>query len=296
MSAEEELWGSAFVVPCNSNGLRISGLLTPKRYTLSRRSRAIQRRCAVSALLLGYSMSRILIGDDHAMTRAGYKQFLLKENASHQISEAGSAIQVLEHLREHSCDLLLLDLQMPGMSGVNALPTIIESFPRLRVLVVSGLPEKLYARNLLRAGAHGFLSKGSSAEDFMDAIHTVLRGHHYVSSHVAQLLVEEIGQDATKPLHARLSNRELEVFLRIAAGMGVSRIAKNLGLNVKTVSTYRSRVLAKLALENNADITAYALRNDLHGDQKSLSRINNCETISESDENAKNNLSLHLAE
>jgi two-component system invasion response regulator UvrY len=208
-------------------------------------------------------MWRILIADDHAVVRHGYKQFLAGEPGVAQVAEASSTTDTLEKLRVQPWDLLLLDIHMPGRSGLEVLPEIVSQYPKLRILVISGLPETLYARDVLRAGAHGYLSKGGPAEELMMAVRAILLGRHYVSQRLAQLMVDDLAQDASKPLHARLSARELQIFCRLAGGSSVSNIARELGLSVKTVSTYRTRILQKMTFSSNAEITAYALRNNL---------------------------------
>lgn len=208
-------------------------------------------------------MSRILIADDHAVVRAGYRQFLQTEpNISH-VAEASSGSEVLAKLSDEAWDLVLLDIQMPEHNGIEILRHIHATYPATRVLVMSGLPESQYARNVIRAGASGYLSKDGAADEMMRAVRMVLSGRRYVSGALAEIMAADLDGDADKPLHARLSKREFEIFCKIATGCGVSAIAGELGLSVKTISTYRSRIMEKLAFTSNADITAYALRNEL---------------------------------
>ena len=148
-------------------------------------------------------------------------------------------------------------------SGLDILRHIQTGHPGVRVLVISGLPEQQYAVNVLRAGASGYLSKDSAPEELMKAVRTVLSGRRYVSAALAEILVADLDGDPDKPLHARLSTREFQIFCKLAAGRGVSDIANELSLSVKTVSTYRSRILEKMSFNANADITSYALRNGL---------------------------------
>jgi two-component system invasion response regulator UvrY len=208
-------------------------------------------------------MWRILITDDHAVVRHGYRQFLAAEPSVATVREACCATDAISKLRSEQWDLLLLDIKMPGRNGLEVLPEIVPEYPKLRILIISGLPETLYARDALRAGAHGYVSKGSSAVEFMIAVRTVLFGRCYVSPTLAQLMVNDFGRDITKPLHARLSTRELQMFCWLADGSGVSKIAAALGLSAKTVSSYRARILQKMSLSSNADITAYAIRHSL---------------------------------
>lgn len=208
-------------------------------------------------------MSRILIADDHAVVRAGYRQFLCSEPQITHVAEAASGREVLAKLGDEAWDLVLLDIQMPEHNGIEILKHIRETHPHTRVLVMSGLPEAQYARNVIRAGASGYLSKDGAADELMRAVRAVLAGRRYVSSALAEIMAADLDGDADKPLHARLSKREFEIFCKIATGSGVSEIAQELGLSVKTISTYRSRIMEKLTFKSNADITAYALRNEL---------------------------------
>jgi two-component system invasion response regulator UvrY len=158
-----------------------------------------------------------------------------------------------------------MDIHMPDRSGLDILKHVISGYPDTRVLIMSGLPEEQYARNVLRAGASGYLSKGGSPEEFLKAVRTVLAGRRYVSSYLAEAMAADLESkhDHNQPLHVQLSTREFQIFCKLAAGAAVSHIADELSLSVKTVSTYRSRVLEKMSFASNADITGYALRNGL---------------------------------
>lgn len=208
-------------------------------------------------------MSRILIADDHAVVRAGLKQFLLEDRSIREVGEAASGQQALDKLRESQWDLLILDINMPERSGLDILKHVKSGFPDTRVLVMSGFPERQYAMNVLRAGASGYLPKDSDPGELLKSVHMVLQGRRYVSAALAELLVAEMDVDKEKPVHARLSEREFQIFCKLATGQAVSAIADELCLSVKTVSTYRSRVLEKMCFKTNADITSYALRNGL---------------------------------
>jgi two-component system, NarL family, invasion response regulator UvrY len=208
-------------------------------------------------------MARVLIADDHAVVRAGLRQFLEEDRAIVEIGEASTGREVLDALRRGRWDLLILDINMPDRSGLDILSHVRAAGYSTRVLVMSGLPERQYALNVLRAGARGYLSKDGAPEELLKAVRTVLDGRRYVSPALAELLVSELDQDTDKPLHSRLSEREFQVLCKLAAGRAVSDIAGELCLSVKTVSTYRTRVLEKMHLETNADLTTYALRNGL---------------------------------
>jgi len=208
-------------------------------------------------------MAKVLIADDHAVVRAGLRQFLEEDRSITAIGEASTGREVLEALRTDQWDLVILDINMPDRSGLDILSHIRAGGFNTRILVMSGLPERQYALNVLRAGARGYLSKDGAPEELLKAVRAILDGRRYVSPALAELLVSELDQDVDKPLHARLSEREFQVLCKLAAGRAVSDIAGELCLSVKTVSTYRTRVLEKMHLETNADLTTYALRNGL---------------------------------
>ena len=208
-------------------------------------------------------MTKVLIADDHALVRAGLKQFLQEDRQIREIGEASTGQETLDKLRVTNWDLLILDINMPDRSGLDILKHVRSGFPNTRVLVLSGYPERQYAVNVLRAGAQGYLAKDSAAAELMKAVRMILQGRRYVSATLAELLVDDIHTDQDKPLHSQLSEREFQIFCKLAAGVSVSGIADELCLSVKTVSTYRSRVLEKMSFRSNADITAYALRNGI---------------------------------
>jgi two-component system invasion response regulator UvrY len=210
-------------------------------------------------------MSRILIADDHAVVRAGYKQFLEVDPSISEVGEAASGNETLDLLRRQEWDLLMMDIHMPDRSGLDILKHVRSGYPDVRVLIVSGLPEEQYARNVLRAGASGYLSKGSSAEELLKAVRTVLVGRRYVSATLAEAMAADLERprDQGQPLHSSLSTREFQIFCKLAAGAAVGGIGQELSLSTKTVSTYRSRIFEKMGFTSNADITGYALRNGL---------------------------------
>jgi DNA-binding NarL/FixJ family response regulator len=197
------------------------------------------------------------------VVRAGLRQFLDEDSVVAEVGEAATGRETLDQLRARDWDLVLLDINMPDRSGIDVLRHIRSGYPRVRVLVLSGLPERQYALNVLRAGASGYLAKDAAAEELLKAVHTVLNGRRYVSASLAELLVEDLDSDRDKPLHDSLSTREFQIFCKLAAGRGVSDIANELSLSVKTVSTYRTRILEKMKFTNNADLTSYALRSGI---------------------------------
>ncbi len=208
-------------------------------------------------------MTRILIADDHALVRAGFRQFLQEERRDIEVAEAASGQQALDMLRGGGFDLLILDINMPGRGGLDILKHVRAGHPETRVLVLSGYPERQYAMNVLKAGASGFLSKDGAPSELIRAVQQVLAGKRYVSDSLAELLVAELDAARDRPPHADLSEREFQIFCKLAAGQSVSEIAGELSLSVKTVSTYRTRVLEKMGFRSNADITSYAVRNGL---------------------------------
>jgi two-component system invasion response regulator UvrY len=210
-------------------------------------------------------MTRILIADDHAAVRAGYREFLETEPGITAIGEAATGKEALEQLLVCDWDILLLDIHMPDCGGVEILRQVISQYPKVRVLVMSGLSEAQYARLVIREGARGYLSKAGTSDEFLKAVRTIKLDRHYVSDALADAMARDLESqhNPIQPQHARLSSRELQVFLKIASGEAVSAIAKELTLSVKTVSTYRSRILDKMGLQTNADITGYALRNKM---------------------------------
>lgn len=208
-------------------------------------------------------MARVLIADDHAVVRTGLKQFLVEDHRISAVGEAASGRETLDQLRAERWDLVILDIGMPDRNGLDILQQIRAAHADTRVLVLSGYPERQYALNVLRAGAMGFIDKSAPPEELLRAVHSVLTGRRYVSATLAELLVGELDGISDKPLHARLSEREFQVFFKLATGQSVSEIANELCLSVKTVSTYRTRILEKMSLQTNADLTSYALRNEL---------------------------------
>ncbi len=208
-------------------------------------------------------MSSVLIADDHAMVRAGVRGYLQADPSIRNIGETASGNETLERLRSERWDLVMLDINMPDRGGIDILRHIRSGYPSTRVLVMSGFAEKLYAVNVLRAGASGYLSKDQAPEEILRAVHTVLAGRRFVSEALSEMLVDALDEPADRPLHASLSQREFQTLCKLAVGRSTSEIANELYLSVKTVSTYRARVLEKMNCHTNADLAAYAIRNGL---------------------------------
>jgi len=208
-------------------------------------------------------MIRILIADDHAIVRAGLKQFIAEEQDMTVAGEATTGAEAVAFVRSSECDVVLLDIAMPDINGVDTLRQLKQIKPALPVLILSGYPEKQYALNLLRTGASGYINKETASEQLVAAIRAVTQGRKYVSPAVAEVLVDDLGGDPNQPPHASLSEREFQIFCKLAAGKPVSKIADELFLSVKTVSTYRARILQKMDMKSNADLTYYAIKNQL---------------------------------
>ena len=208
-------------------------------------------------------MARVLIADDHAMVRAGLRRWLEQDRSIEAVAESATAAETLQQVRDGAWDLVVLDINMPDRSGIDILRHIRSGHPSTRVLVISAYPEKQYAVYALRAGAAGYLAKDQAPEEFMRAVHTVLAGRRFVSAALAEQLVNSLDEPADKPLHSVLSQREFQILCKLAVGRTVSEIAQDLCISVKTVSTYRARVLEKMNFTTNADLTTYALRNGL---------------------------------
>lgn len=208
-------------------------------------------------------MIRIAIVDDHAVIRAGLRQYFSEQVDFSVVAEAGSGREAVDIVRRGEVDVIVMDISMPDQSGVDALAAIRARAPDLPVLILSSFAEEHYATTLLRQGASGYLSKDCDPEEIVKAIRTVARGRKYITAGVAERLAEGLGGNGEQPLHEQLSERELQVFLRLAKGETIGHLADSMSLSVKTVSTYRSRVMEKMGLASNSDLTYYALKNGL---------------------------------
>ena len=208
-------------------------------------------------------MISILIADDHAILRRGLKEILRGELESATFDEAGTAQQVLAQVHSRVWDLVILDISMPGRSGLDLLRDLQQLRPELLVLVLSMHPEDQYATRVLKAGAAGYMNKETAPKELVKAVRKVLAGGRYVSAALAEKLAADLSADAARLPHEKLSHREFEVLRMIASGKTVSQIAEELHLSVTTVSTHRARILEKMGMENNADLMRYALHNRL---------------------------------
>ncbi|MBS1748762.1 MAG: response regulator transcription factor [Bacteroidetes bacterium] len=208
-------------------------------------------------------MIRILIADDHAIVRRGLAQLIREEFASAEIAEVGDAEELIALVTEKDWDIIICDLSMPGRSGLDALRQIKQMHPSMPVLIMSMHDEDQYALRVLKAGASAYLGKDNIHENIIKAIRTVLLGKKFITPSIAEKLAEALENDANQLPHEKLSDREFDVFKLLAGGKAVSDIADQLSLSVTTVSTYRSRILEKMNFKSNADLTRYALNNQL---------------------------------
>lgn len=208
-------------------------------------------------------MTKILIADDHAIVRNGIKQLLLVQYPFAEIGEAGDVETLIKEVIRQQWDVVICDMNMPGRSGLDGLQQIIQISPRLPVLIMSMYPENQYALRVLKAGAYGYLGKETIHEDLIRAVETVLLGKKFITPSIAEKLAGSLNMQAETVLHEMLSDREFDVFKLLASGKSISEIALQLSLSSTTVSTYRSRIMEKMNLRNNAELTRYAIENNL---------------------------------
>ena len=208
-------------------------------------------------------MINILIVDDHVIVRAGMKQILADIDDVNVSAEAANGAEALAKVQKQAFDLVLLDISMPGRSGLDVLKELKNMQPHLPVLMLSMYPEEQYAVRALRSGASGYLTKESAPDELIAAIRKVCSGGRYVSASLAENMAFTIDRKSEQAPHESLSDREYQIMCMIASGKAVKDIAEDLSLSVKTISTYRSRILSKMQVKTNADITRYALQNNL---------------------------------
>ena len=208
-------------------------------------------------------MIKVVLCDDHAVVRRGIRDTLAEAVDIKVTGEAGGYAEVRQLLREVECDVLVLDLNMPGRDGLEVLASLNDGQSTIKVLIVSMHPEDQYAIRCLRAGAQDYLNKAGDPGELVTAVRTVAQGRKYVTASVAQMLVDSLSAPKSEALHDALSERELQTVQKIASGKRLSDIAEELMLSPKTVSVYRTRALEKLNLSNNAELTVYAIRNGL---------------------------------
>lgn len=206
---------------------------------------------------------RVLIADDHAVVRHGLQQIVQRGFGEAEFAEAKDAQEALAQVRKSPWDVAILDVSMPGRSGLDIIKEIKQLQPELPIVVLSMYAEEQYAERALKAGASGYVTKDRAAEELIEAIKKVIKGGHYVSAALAETLASRLGQDNKGKPHEALSDREFEVFRLIASGKKPAAIAKTLHLSVKTVNTYRERVLEKIGLQTTADLVRYAIQNKI---------------------------------
>jgi DNA-binding NarL/FixJ family response regulator len=211
-------------------------------------------------------MIRVSIADDHAVVRRGLVEILRDTPDIEVLDDAASGDEVLAALRQRQADVAVLDLRMPGPSGLDLIKHLRAEFPALRILILSANPEDQYAVRVVRAGAHGYLTKESAEADLVRAVRRVAGGKRFLTQGMAEALLDQLDADPDAVPHAHLSDREFQVMRMIASGLPVGAIAERLALSVKTISTYRSRLLQKMGFENNAEITRYAIERGLDED------------------------------
>jgi len=208
-------------------------------------------------------MLKVLIADDHAIVRRGLIEILLRELKDPLCGEAENAQQVLAQVRSQTWDLVILDVSMPGRSGIDVLSDVKREQPKLPVLVLSMHPEDQYGKRVLKAGASGYMNKNSAPEELIKAIRKVLAGGRYVSPALAEKLALDLSEDLSHLPHEALSDREFEVLCMIGSGKTISLIAEELHLSVATISTYRARILEKMNMTTNAELMRYAFQSRL---------------------------------
>lgn len=208
-------------------------------------------------------MKKILLVDDHAIIRQGLKNMIDLERDIEVTAEASSGQEAINLIRQQSFDVVVMDIAMPDKNGVDTMRDLKHVAPDLPVLILSGYAEDQYALNLLRMGCKGYLSKDTDTDEIIRAIKIIASGKRYISSSLAEIMTDELYRPSEKQLHEMLSTREFQVFIKLAGGMSPSEIAEELFISIKTVSTYRARILEKMSFKNNADLTYYAIKNQL---------------------------------
>jgi DNA-binding NarL/FixJ family response regulator len=232
---------------------------SPTRYA----GTCVNNRKQITYSYKGSIMIKIGIVDDHAIVRTGLKQFFSEHVDLRVAGEAASGREAIDLVRNVELDILVMDLSMPGQSGIDALAMIRAKAPDVGILILSGYPEEHYAVSLIRQGASGYLNKECDPQEIVDAIRVISLGKRYITPSVAELLAQQLNRPQDMASHEQLSEREFQVFLKLAKGQTAGDIAKALSLSVKTVSTYRTRVMEKMSLASNSDLTYYALKNKL---------------------------------
>ena len=208
-------------------------------------------------------MKNVLLVDDHDIVRQGLKNLIELETDIRVTGEAASGSEALKLIRANKYDIVVLDISMPDKNGVDTLHDLKPVSPDLPVLILSGYAEAQYALNLIRSGCKGYLSKGADSSEIIKAIKTIANGKRYISAELAELMTDQLSHPSDKQLHESLSHREFQVFFKLASGLTPTEIGTELNISTKTISTYRMRILEKMSLKTNADLTYYAIKNGL---------------------------------
>jgi len=206
---------------------------------------------------------RVLLVDDHSIVRSGLRNLIELEKDLEVTGEASNGNEALKLVRSNTYDVIVMDVSMPDKNGVDTLHDLKHVAPDLPVLILSGYAEQQYALNLMRSGCKGYLSKDADSDEIIKAIRTISAGRRYISAELAELMASEMSHPSEKLLHETLSDREFQVFFKLAGGLSATEIGDELNISVKTVSTYRTRILEKMSLKTNADLTYYAIKNNL---------------------------------
>lgn len=208
-------------------------------------------------------MIKVLIADDHAVVRQGLKQILSEQPDMKVLGEASTVAELFDQIRKDQWDVVVLDISMPGRGGLDGLKELKQEQPKLPVLILSIHPEDQFAVRALKTGASGYLTKDSAPEELVQAIRKVLTGRKYISPGLAEKLATDLQTDTARPLHEALSDREFQILRLIASGISVTEIAKKLSLSVKTVSTYRARIMEKMKMKTSAELIHYGIKHQL---------------------------------
>lgn len=208
-------------------------------------------------------MINIFIADDHALIRAGIKNLLSSFSDIKLVGETANPFEIIEQIKATKCDVLILDLSMPGKNGLDVIKEIKNIYPEVKILVMTMMPEDQFAKRTLKAGASGYLTKESAPEELITAIRRIAAGRRYISESLAEKLAQDLDDTADKPIQELLSDREFQVMKMMASGKSQTDIADELSISVSTINTYRSRILEKLNLKTNAELIRFAYENNL---------------------------------
>ena len=208
-------------------------------------------------------MIKVFIADDHTLIREGIKNLLVQESDIKLVGETSNPFEVVDQIQKNKCDILILDLSMPGKSGLDVLKEIKTFVPEVKVLIMTMMPESQFAKRTLKAGASGYLTKDSAGEELITAIRRIAGGRKYVTQALAEKLADDLDDSSEKPPHEILSDREFQILKMMAKGKSQTDIADELSISISTVNTYRGRILEKLGLHSNAELIHYAFLNNL---------------------------------